>query len=67
MYDSPLRSTEFYILLDVVFTESPYLVTIEKGIENSLLWNEGKPVLVTIPSPDCILRSPARIVSLGTS
>lgn len=55
VYDSPLRNTEFYILLDVVFTESPYLITIEKGIENSLLWNEGKPVLVTIPSPDCIL------------
>lgn len=34
VYDSPLRNTEFYILLDVVFTESPYLVTIEKGIEN---------------------------------
>lgn len=55
VYDSPLRKTEFYILLDVVFTESPYLVTIEKGIENSMLWNEGKPVSVTIPSPDCIL------------
>ena len=55
VYDSPLRNTEFYILLDVVFTESPYLITIEKGIENSLLWNEGKPVLVTIPSSDCIL------------
>lgn len=55
VYDSPLRHTEFYILLDVVFTESPYLVTIEKSIENSLLWNEGTPVLVTTPSPDCIL------------
>lgn len=55
VYDSPFRNTEFYILLDVVFSECPYLVTIEKGIENSLLWNEGAPTSVTIPSPDCIL------------
>lgn len=55
IYDSPLRYTEFYILLDVVFMKSPYLTTIEKGIDNSLLWNEGSPVFVTIPSPDCIL------------
>ena len=55
VYDSPLRNTEFYILLDVVFAESPYLVKIERGIESSLLWNEGAPVSVTIPSPECIL------------
>ena len=54
MYDSSLRGTEFYILLDVVFAESPYLITIEKGVETSMFWNEGEPVSVTIPSPDCI-------------
>ena len=50
VYDSPLRNTEFYILLDVVVAESPYLVTIERGIESSLLWIEGAPGSVTIPS-----------------
>lgn len=55
VYDSPLRNSEFYILLDIVFTEIPYLMTMKKGIENSLLWNEGEPLFVTVPSPDCIL------------
>lgn len=55
MYDSPLRNTEFYILLDVVFMKSPYLVTVKKSITNDLLWNDGDMASVIIPSPDCIL------------
>ena len=33
-YFSPLRNTEFYILLDVVFAHLPYAKTIQKEIRN---------------------------------
>lgn len=55
IYDSILRGTEFYILLDVVFSETPYAKTMTTGIYNSLLLTDTEPVLVTIPTPDCIL------------
>lgn len=54
-YFSPLRNTEFYILLDVVFTHLPYAKTIQKEIRNDLLLTEGENLFVEVPTADCIL------------
>lgn len=54
-YFSPLRKTEFYILLDVVFSHSPYAKIIQKEIRNDLLLTEGDNLLVDIPAAECIL------------
>ncbi len=54
-YFSPLRNTEFYILLDVVFTHLPYAQTIQKEIRNALLLTEGENLFVEVPTTDCIL------------
>ena len=54
-YYSPLRNTEFYILLDVVFAHLPYAKTIRKEIRNNLLRTEGDNLSVDIPSPECLL------------
>ncbi len=55
VYDSPLRNDDFYILLDIVFAESPYISTQICEIKNDLLLTEGTPITVTVPSPECIL------------
>ena len=55
IYNSPLRDEEFYILLDVVFAESPYQTIISREVKNDLLLTEGNPIMINIPSPDCIL------------
>lgn len=55
VYHSPLRNDEFYILLDIVFAENPYLATRQLEIKNALLLTEGTPATVTVPSPECIL------------
>jgi hypothetical protein len=54
-YFSPMRSTEFYILLDIVFTHIPYAKTIYKEIKNEFLLTSGENLLVEIPTADCIL------------
>lgn len=54
-YFSPLRNTEFYILLDVVFARLPYAKTVQKEIQNELLLTTGENLTVTIPTADCIL------------
>lgn len=54
-YFSPLRKSEFYILLDVVFSHLPYAKTIRKEIRNELLLTEGENLTVEIPAADCIL------------
>lgn len=55
VYHSPLRNDEFYILLDIVFAENPYLTTEQHEIANELLLTEGTPISVTVPSAECIL------------
>lgn len=55
IYHSPLRDDEFYILLDIVFAENPYLATRQLEIRNELLLTEGSPVTVSVPSTECIL------------
>ena len=55
IYDSPLRSDEFYILLDIVLSENPYLATQSCEIKNDLLLTDNTPINVTVPSPECIL------------
>lgn len=54
-YFSPIRKTEFYILLDVVFAQLPYAKTIQKEIKNELLLTTGENLSVDIPTADCIL------------
>lgn len=55
IYDSPMKGAEFYILLDAVFTENIYEAVVEKEIKNELLIVENEPIVVTVPSADCIL------------
>ena len=55
IYFSPIRQTEFYILLDIVFMTSPYEQTITKPIRNDLLVTESDDLMVTIPTLECIL------------
>lgn len=55
IYDSPIRGAEFYILLDAVFTENIYESVIRKEIKNDLLIVEKEPIMITVPSADCIL------------
>lgn len=55
LYRSPLQEKELYILLDVLFSEVPYVEMIEKEIENELLIVNEPKVMVTVPSAECIL------------
>lgn len=55
IYDSPIQGKEFYILLDAVFMENVYAETVHEEISNELLITENEPVMVEIPSADCIL------------
>ena len=54
-YYSPVRKTDFYILLDVVFAELPYAKTMKREIKNVLLLTTGDNLSVDIPTADCIL------------
>ena len=54
-YYSPVRKTDFYILLDVVFAELLYAKTVEREIKNELLLTTGGNLSVEIPTADCIL------------
>lgn len=55
MYDSPILQKEFYILLDIVFMDSPYTTLIERNIQNDLLLIRGIPSKIVMPSVECIL------------
>jgi len=55
IYQSPLQEKEFYILLDILFSEIPYAETIEKEVKNELLIVDGLKTMVTVPSAECIL------------
>lgn len=55
IYQSPLQKKEFYILLDILFSEIPYVETIEKEVKNELLIIGGPKIMVTVPSAECIL------------
>jgi len=54
-YNSPTGGKELYILLDVLYEENPYVNTVEKSIQNSLLITDPNYIKVRIPSPDCLL------------
>lgn len=54
-YFSPVRNTEFYILLDIVFAHLPYAKTMQKEINNELLLTTGENLYVEIPTADCVL------------
>ena len=47
IYQSPLQEKEFYILLDILFSEIPYVETIEKEVKNELLIVDGLKTMVT--------------------
>ncbi len=55
IYQSPLRKREFYILLDILFAEVPYVETVQREVKNDLIIVEDPKVLVTVPSIECIL------------
>jgi predicted nucleotidyltransferase component of viral defense system len=55
IYQSPISKQEFYILLDILFGEIPYVETIEKEIKNEFLLTTGAEITVVVPSADCIL------------
>lgn len=55
IYHSPIRQKEFYILLDIVFMESPYDMVVSKPIGNDLLITEAEDLPVTVPTLECIL------------
>ena len=55
IYDSPIRQTDFYILLDIVFMDSPYDQVMAKPIRNDLLITDPEDLFVTIPTPESIL------------
>lgn len=54
-YFSPVRNTEFYILLDVVYAHNPYAKTVKKEIQNDLLLTTGENLKVEVPTADCML------------
>ena len=54
-YFSPVRNTEFFILLDIVYAQIPYAKTVKKEISNDLLVTQGSNLSVEIPTADCIL------------
>lgn len=54
-YQSPLKEKEFYILLDIVFSQSHYAKTLQKEINNDLLLTTGENLTVEVPAVDCIL------------
>lgn len=55
IYQSPLQNRVFYILLDILFAEVPYVETIQKEIKNDLIIVEEPKLFVTVPSIECIL------------
>ena len=54
-YLSPVRNSEFYILLDVLFEDHQYLRTVKRPISNDLLLPSEKPHEVEMPDVNCIL------------
>ena len=55
MYASPILKKDFYILLDIVFMESPYAALVEREIQNDILLTTGEPSKIVMPSANCIL------------
>ena len=55
MYASPILKKDFYILLDIVFMESPYAALVEREIQNDILLTTGEASKIVMPSANCIL------------
>ena len=55
IYDSPIKKSEFFILLDVVFEKSHYATLIEKDIVNSLLITEEPYIKIMMPNSNGLL------------
>lgn len=54
-YLSPVRNSEFYILLDVLFEDHQYLRTVKRPISNDLLLPSDVSHEVEMPDVNCIL------------
>lgn len=54
-YLSPVRNSEFYILLDVLFEDHHYLRTVKRPISNDLLLPSDDSHEVDMPDVNCIL------------
>lgn len=55
VYSSPLRKEDFFIILDIVFADNPYHLVERCELRSDLLLFDGAPVLVSVPSAECIL------------
>ena len=55
VYYSPIRQSEFYILLDILYEENNYAELVEKGINNEILLTNGEDARIKMPTIDCIL------------
>ena len=55
MYASPILKKDFYILLDIVFMESPYAALVEREIQNDILLTTGESSKIVMQSANCIL------------
>ncbi|MGE4465647.1 nucleotidyl transferase AbiEii/AbiGii toxin family protein [Sphaerochaeta sp.] len=54
-YDSPVKGTQFHILLDILFEENHYCTLVKRKVDHPFLSTEEPYVEVTMPSVNCIL------------
>jgi len=55
VYDSPIKGSDFYILLDILFERNNYVGLKELPIRNELLITEGEDLTVKVPSAESML------------
>jgi len=55
IYDSPIKGSDFYILLDILFEENNYATLREIAIRNELLITEGADLTVQVPGAESML------------
>jgi len=54
-FQSAIQAKESSILLDVLFASNPYPSCQMVAIQSDLVVNEGEPVQITCPAPECLL------------
>jgi len=55
IYESPIKGSDFYILLDILFEKNNYTSLKELPIRNDLLITEGEDLSVKVPSAESML------------
>lgn len=54
-FTSPRRQVPVTVLLDVVFENDPYVLTVQRPVNSGLLLSDGDSLYVTVPDKNCIL------------